>query len=69
MQSRLASAFEALTNVIVGYFVAVAANFAVLPFFGFDVSASDGFLIGLIFTIISLVRSYLLRRLFNSISS
>lgn len=68
MQSRRMSAVEALLNVAVGYFVAVAANFAVLPLFGFQVSMTDGFVIGLIFTLISLVRSYALRRLFNSLA-
>ena len=61
------SALEAFCNILVGYLVAVAANLVVLPIFGYAVSLFDGFAIGLIFTLISLVRSYLLRRLFNSL--
>lgn len=65
MQSRLGSAVEAAANVAVGYAVNFAANLAVLPVFGFDVSTSEAAGIGLVFTAISLARSYLLRRLFN----
>lgn len=65
MQSRLGSAAEAVANVAVGYAVNFAANLAVLPVFGFDVSAGEAAGIGVVFTAISLARSYLLRRLFN----
>lgn len=65
MQSRLMSLIEAWANVFVGYWVSVAANYIVLPWFGFHVSAGQAIGIGVIFTAISLVRSYLLRRCFN----
>lgn len=66
MQSRLMSAVEAVANVFVGYLVSVAANLVVLPAFGYDVGVADSFYIGLVFTAISLVRGYTLRRVFNS---
>lgn len=65
MQSRLGSAVEAVANVAVGYSVNFAANLAVLPAFGFEVSTREAAGIGVVFTVISLARSYLLRRLFN----
>lgn len=65
MQSRRGSLIEATANTAIGYLVAVLANVAVLPMFGLHPSVSDSFAIGLVFTIISLVRSYALRRLFN----
>lgn len=43
------------------------ANLIVLPWFGFKVSVSQAFNIGVIFTFISIARSYILRRLFNRI--
>lgn len=67
MQSRLMSAVEAGTNVLIGYLVSVAANIIVLPMFGYDVTIFDSFAIGFAFTAISLVRSYVLRRVFNRI--
>ena len=65
MQSRLNSAFEAVTNVAIGYLVSVLANVLILPLFGYNVTIADSFAIGLAFTAVSLVRSYALRRAFN----
>lgn len=64
-QSRLGSAAEAVTNVAIGYGVSVVANLMVLPAWGYEVSVSEAAGIGLIFTAISLARSYVLRRAFN----
>jgi hypothetical protein len=64
-QSRLHSLVEAWANVLVGYGVAVAANLVVLPAFGYAVTVSHAAGMGLLFTVISLVRSYALRRAFN----
>jgi hypothetical protein len=69
MQSRVMSAIEASTNVLIGYLVSVAANIIILPLFGYDVTVADSFAIGLAFTAVSLVRSYVLRRAFNWIGS
>lgn len=65
MQSRRVSALEAITNVVVGYIVAVIATALVLPLFGYAVTGSDASGIAAIFTAVSLVRSYMLRRAFN----
>jgi hypothetical protein len=65
MQSRLMSAIEACANVAVGYGIAFGTQIVVFPLFGIDVSLSDNFVIGLMFTAISLGRSFLLRRAFN----
>ena len=69
MQSRLSSAFEAAANVAIGYLVSVLANVLILPLFGYNVTIGDSFAIGLAFTLVSLVRSYLLRRAFNWLES
>jgi hypothetical protein len=57
---------ESVANVVVGYLVAVAAQILVFPLFGFHATLSDNLLIGLIFTGVSLVRSFLLRRAFET---
>ena len=67
MQTRLQSLLEAWTNVIIGYFVALAAQIIVFPWYDIDVSISQNLQIGLIFTAVSIARSYLVRRLFNSL--
>ena len=69
MQSKKRSFIEAVTNVLVGYLVAVISNLIVLPLFGYQVSLFDGFAIGVVFTAISLIRSYVIRRLFNKYDS
>ena len=64
-QSRAMSLVEALANVAVGYGVAVATQTMVFPLFGLAVSLGGNLMIGCIFTIVSLIRVYLLRRLFK----
>ena len=64
-QSRLMSLVEAVANVAVGYGVAVATQIAVFPLFGLAVSLGDNLAIGGVFTAISLIRGYALRRLFE----
>jgi len=66
-QSRAMSLVEATTNVVVGYLLAVATQFAVFPLFGLLVTVTDNLLIGGIFTAVSLLRSYALRRVFKAL--
>lgn len=64
-QSCLMSLVEAVTNVVVGYGVAVMAQIVVFPLFGLRASLTDNLLIGAIFTAASIARSYSLRRVFE----
>jgi len=66
-QTRVQSAVESVTNVIIGYSVNMLANFAVFPLFGWSISLEQNLMVGVIYTVISLVRSYLLRRFYNRI--
>ena len=66
MQSKRESMIETLTNVSVGWFISFIANMLVLPLFGYNINLTDGVLISIIFTIISIVRGYVVRRWFNS---
>ena len=65
-QSRLMSLVEALTNVAAGYGVAVGVQIVLFPMFGLTVSLGQNPTIGLVFTAVSVVRSYVLRRLFEA---
>lgn len=58
---------EAIANVAVGYSIAVATQIAVFPLFGLEVRLLDNLAIGAIFTAVSILRSYSLRRLFEAI--
>ena len=64
-QSRKGSLLESAINVLVGYWVAVGTQVAIFPLFGVHLPIADNMLIGVLFTLVSLVRSYCLRRLFN----
>lgn len=66
-QSRRMSMIEAITNVALGYALAVATQIMVFPWFGLHPSLSDKLTIGAVFVGISLLRSYALRRLFEAI--
>ena len=67
MQTRLQSFIETVLNVAIGYGVALASQILIFPMFGIHISLSDNLLIGLFFTVISIIRGYLVRRLFNHI--
>ena len=58
---------EAVTNVVVGFLLSLIAQAVLFPLFGWSASVADNVLIASIFTIISLLRSFALRRLFEFI--
>jgi hypothetical protein len=66
-QTKLHSFFESIFNIIVGFGINLAGNLIILPMFGFKVSLSQAFGIGMLFTLISIARSYIIRRWFNKI--
>ena len=59
------SAVEAVTNVLVGYGVAVGTQAAIFPLFGLSATLKQNMAMGIVFTVVSLVRSYVLRRVFS----
>lgn len=65
MQSKKQSLIESITNVMIGYTVALISQLLVFPLFNINVPLSDNLLIGAWFTAISLLRSYVVRRYFN----
>lgn len=67
MQSRLASAFEVACGTAVGALTALAVQAVVFPLYEIDVSAAQHAQISAIFTAVSLIRGYIVRRAFNAI--
>ena len=65
-QSRRGSFVESCINVAIGLAVSMCANAIVFPAFGWHMSASDNIAVSTIYTAISLVRSYCIRRWFNA---
>ena len=66
-QTRLMSFVESVANVIVGYGVAVVTQILIFPIFGLHTTLVQNLKMGLIFTGVSIVRSFILRRLFEAI--
>ena len=66
-QSRSMSAVETCANVGTGLLVSFGLGSIVYPAFGFPVTPAQNLGIVLIFTIASILRGYLWRRLFNGI--
>jgi len=64
-QSRRASLIEALANTAVGFCVSLLATLTILPALGVEASVGQSVSMTLAFTGISIVRGYVLRRLFN----
>ena len=65
MQTKYQSLIESFTNILIGYLTALLSQVLIFPLFDIYVSFQDNLLIGLYFTIISLIRSYFVRRYFN----
>ena len=66
MQTKRQSAIESLTSTTIGIIICIVLNLTILPIFGYPVSLSDSLWISVIFTAVSVIRSYAVRRIFNS---
>ena len=64
-QSRLMSLVEAIANVAVGYGVAVITQILIFPIFGLHTTLAQNLKMGAIFTVVSIARSFALRRVFE----
>ena len=66
-QPRIYSLVESVANVAIGFGVALVTQIVVFPIFGLHATISDQLGIAAIFTVVSIARSYMVRRLFNRI--
>ena len=66
-QSRTMSLVESLTNVAIGYGIAVITQILVFPLFGLSTTLAENMAMGAIFTVVSIARSFTLRRLFEAV--
>lgn len=65
-QTRLGSFIEAVMNTAIGLGINLVAQRFVFPLFGFHPSFATNLGIAAIFTVISIVRGYVVRRWFNA---
>jgi len=66
-QSRTMSLMESVANVIVGYGVAVVTQILIFPIFGLHTTLAENLKMGAVFTVVSIARSFALRRVFETI--
>jgi hypothetical protein len=66
MQSKMSSLYEAVINVLIGFWINYFANLIILPLFGLHITLTENFVLGLLYTVISIARTYVIRRWFNA---
>lgn len=65
-QSKLESFVETCINTAIGYVIALISQLLVFPLVGINVPFSTNLEIGAWFTVISVLRGYVVRRWFNA---
>jgi hypothetical protein len=69
MQTKRFSLIESITNTIVGFVVSFLIQIAMYPALGIPVKFSQNLIITTIFTLASIGRGYIVRRVFNIINA
>lgn len=64
-QSKRASFMESLANTFSGFLLSIVVGYFVFPMFGMPQSLSSSFWITVVFTVVSIGRNYVVRRVFN----
>ena len=67
MQSKKHSILESLTNVITGLLISFIIQLIIYPILNIEVSINKNIIITFVFFTMSLIRSYIIRRIFNKI--
>lgn len=68
-QTRKGSMAESAVSVAIGFVVSMVITALVFPLYGMPITTSHNVQITAIFTVASLLRSYVVRRAFNRIGS
>jgi hypothetical protein len=65
MQTRKHSAIESVFNTMTGYLVSLAASLWLYPRMGWDLTFVEANIVTVFFTVLSIGRNYVVRRVFN----
>jgi hypothetical protein len=65
MQTKKESFIESASNTAVGFLVSYASTFLIFPLMGFNSSGTQNLIITIYFTLVSILRGYVIRRYFN----
>jgi len=66
-QSKIMSLVESLLNIAIGFGISLSAQVYFLPLLGVTISFKQNLLFAVIMTVISIARSFILRRLFEAL--
>jgi hypothetical protein len=64
-QTRLGSFIEVCINIGIGFSINFVMNLTLFPLFGWDISVGENLLLGCIYTVVSVIRGYIVRRWFE----
>jgi len=65
MQTKKFSLIESITNTFVGFIISLLIQLIIYPTMGIPVTFKQNIIITVIFTVASILRGYILRRIFN----
>jgi len=65
-QSKMGSLIEAVINTAIGFAINFVANIWIFPAFGCHITPAVNVALGCIYTVISVARTYCIRRWFNA---
>ena len=65
MQTKLESLTEAVINTFIGFVIAFILQLIIFPIVGVDVTLGQNFILTILFTLVSIIRTYIIRRYFN----
>ena len=65
MQTRLSSFIESVVNTATGFIISILVQLILFPALGIEVRLDQNVVITIVFTAVSIARSYVLRRVFN----
>lgn len=66
MQTKKHSLLESLLNTLVGFLISLLVQLLIYPMLNIPVTLFENVIITSVFTIVSIIRGYIIRRYFNS---
>ena len=67
-QSKKQSVYESITNVVVGLVISFIIQLILYPLLNIEVSLNQNIFITFVFFVVSFIRGYVIRRIFNKIN-
>ncbi len=65
MQTKKKSLIESITNTVIGFIIALTVQLIIYPIMNIEVRISQNLIITSVFTLVSILRGYIIRRIFN----